>query len=87
MATKLTRKGQITIPKKIRMTLNLQPGCKVHFEVNDSGIITIQKTKVESVKNSKRKPGSCDDLNRFDNVRGRADIPWTTEGLMKLLRA
>lgn len=34
---KVTVKGQITIPKSVREKLNLQPGDKVRFEVDDDG--------------------------------------------------
>lgn len=34
---KITTKGQITIPKHVRDSLNLKPGDKVRFEVDDDG--------------------------------------------------
>ncbi len=34
---KITAKGQITIPKYVRDSLNLKPGDKVRFEVDDGG--------------------------------------------------
>ena len=34
---KVTSKGQITIPKHVRETLNLRPGDKVRFEIDDDG--------------------------------------------------
>ena len=34
---KVTSKGQITIPKAVREKLNLQPGDKVRFEIEDDG--------------------------------------------------
>ena len=42
MATKLTSKGQVTIPKRIRDSLNLQPGMPVEFDVNDRGEVVIR---------------------------------------------
>ena len=37
MATTLTSKGQVTIPKQIRDALNLAPGSSVEFAVNLEG--------------------------------------------------
>ena len=34
---KVTSKGQITIPKHVREKLNLRPGDKVRFEIDDDG--------------------------------------------------
>lgn len=34
---KVTAKGQITIPKHVREKLNLRPGDKVRFEIDDDG--------------------------------------------------
>jgi len=79
MATALTSKGQVTIPKRIRDALHLLPGMPVEFTVNESGQVVLQPAAVLG----KRKPLS----DRFDAVRGRADIRWRTHDLMKLLRA
>ena len=37
MSTRLTSKGQATIPKQIRDVLNLLPACAVDFAVNGEG--------------------------------------------------
>ncbi|MCA9457205.1 MAG: AbrB/MazE/SpoVT family DNA-binding domain-containing protein, partial [Nitrospira sp.] len=37
----LTSKGQITLPKKIREQLKLQPGDRVEFLVGTDGRITV----------------------------------------------
>jgi antitoxin PrlF len=34
MATTVTTKGQVTIPKQLRDSMNIQPGSKVFFEAN-----------------------------------------------------
>jgi antitoxin PrlF len=79
MATSLTSKGQVTIPKRIRDALNLQPGAAVEFSVNAGGEVVLHPHR-PARKGAPRK-------DRFDAVRGRADVPWRTDELMKLLRA
>lgn len=55
MATTLTIKGQVTIPKQIRDALDLQPGCKLNFAVNDAGEVVLQKAEAKSIRaNHKR---------------------------------
>lgn len=77
MATTLTSKGQVTIPKRIRTALDLEPGCTVEFAVNQQGEVVIHKTPA-------RVPCKAD---RFEAARGKADIKWRTDDLMKLLRS
>jgi len=78
MATTLTSKGQVTIPKRIRDALRLQPGAAVEFSVNAGGEVVLHPPR-PSRKGSPPK-------DRFDAVRGRADVHWRTDELMKLLR-
>ena len=80
MATTLTSKGQVTIPKHIRDELHLQPGATVEFAVNAAGEVVVQPHR----PNRGTRRGAKD---RFDAVRGRADVRWNTDDLMKLLRA
>jgi antitoxin PrlF len=76
MATTVTTKGQVTIPKQLRDSMNIQPGSKVFFEANQDGEVILRKCgPVEE-----RKP------DRFDEVLGSADIKWRTDELMALLR-
>lgn len=79
MATTLTSKGQVTIPKRIRDALHLQPGTAVEFSVNAGGEVVLHPPRPA------RKGGRPKD--RFEAVRGRADVHWRTDELMKLLRA
>ncbi len=76
MSTTLTVKGQVTIPKRIRDALSLAPGCSVDFAVNRAGEVVIHKVGARP----SRKP------DRFDAVRGKADVKWRTADLMALLR-
>lgn len=76
MATTLTSKGQVTIPKQIRDALHLAPGCSVEFAVNRDGDVVIHKVDAQ--------PGRKPD--RFETARGKADVKWRTDDLMALLR-
>ncbi len=76
MPTSITVKGQVTIPKQIRDALGLTPGSTVDFTVNHDGEVVIHKAKGLP----RRK------LDRFDSVRGKADVKWRTKDLMALLR-
>ena len=77
MATTITSKGQVTIPKHIRDALQLEPGNAVDFSVNRAGELVLQHAKRGVHK------GAGD---RFAAVRGRAEVKWRTRDLMKLLR-
>ena len=80
MPTTLTSKGQVTIPKRIRDELRLLPGAPVEFSVNAAGEVVLHRARPG--QGAGRIP-----QDRFDAVRGRADVPWRTDELMKLLRA
>ncbi|NGY04063.1 AbrB/MazE/SpoVT family DNA-binding domain-containing protein [Solimonas terrae] len=77
MATNMTVKGQVTIPKKVRDALQLSPGDAVDFAVNADGHVVVHKAKTKA----------ADKLDRFDAARGKAQIKWRTDELMALLRA
>ncbi|RFO95692.1 AbrB family transcriptional regulator [Rhodoferax lacus] len=76
MSTTLTSKGQVTIPKQIRDALNMLPGSRVNFAVNAEGDVVIHKVGARA----SRKP------DRFEAMRGKADVKWRTDALMSLLR-
>jgi AbrB family looped-hinge helix DNA binding protein len=78
METTLTRKGQVTIPKHIRDSLSLEPGCKLIFDVNKDGELVLRKDgPVEE-----RRP------DRFDRAIGAAEIKMgcSTDEYMELIR-
>lgn len=76
MATTLTIKGQVTIPKAVRDALGLKPGDSVAFDVNDDGQVVVSKT-------GRPRIGGRD---RFEAARGKAQVKWRTDELMALLR-
>lgn len=76
MATTLTIKGQVTIPKQIREALDLSPGSSVEFDINQEGEVVLHK--VGHPRNLAQ--------DRFAAARGKADVKWRTDDLMALLR-
>jgi antitoxin PrlF len=74
MATRVTRKGQITIPKRIRDYLGIEPGSMVEFEVTPDGRIVLIN------QDATPKP------SRFEKLRGTATTKLTTDELMAMLR-
>lgn len=76
MSTRLTSKGQVTIPKQIRDALSLAPGCSVDFAVTTEGDVVIHKVGAPTSRGP----------DRFDAARGKADVQWRTDDLMALLR-
>lgn len=78
LATTMTSKGQVTIPKHIRDAMKLKPGKKLIFDLNSAGEIVLRP----SVPVKTRRP------DRFDRAIGCADIKWngTTDEYMELIR-
>lgn len=76
VATTMTVKGQVTIPKNVRKALRLSPGDGVDFDVNREGEVVVLKAGARPV--SRR--------DRFDSARGTAQVKWRSDDLMALLR-
>jgi antitoxin PrlF len=68
--SRVTRKGQVTIPKAIREEMGIEPGDEVTFAETSEGIV-LQK-KVEE--------------NRFERWRGVVDTDESVEDRMAELR-
>lgn len=79
MPTTLNSKGQVTIPKRLRDELQWLPGMALQFSINAAGELVLQRPAIEKGSRSRRS-------DRFDAVRGRADLRWRTDDLMALLR-
>jgi antitoxin PrlF len=77
MATIMTVKGQVTIPKSVREALRLTPGDGVQFGVNAEGQVVVQKAGARATSTRR---------SRFDAARGKAQVRWRTDELMALLR-
>ncbi|HEU0198370.1 MAG TPA: AbrB/MazE/SpoVT family DNA-binding domain-containing protein [Nevskiaceae bacterium] len=76
MATTMTVKGQVTIPKRVRQALQLCPGDGVDFDVDGQGQIVVHKAGRHTHSKT----------DRFGSARGRAQVKWRTDELMALLR-
>jgi antitoxin PrlF len=76
MATNLTSKGQVTVPKSVRDYLGLRPGAAVTFERLQSGEVVLRPAKrVAKVRRS-----------AFARLRGRATVKMKTEEILALTR-
>ncbi len=69
-------KGQITIPKKIRKSLNLTSGMQLDIAINQASEIILKKIMQEKISPN----------DRFELARGKAEIKWRAKELMQLLR-
>jgi antitoxin PrlF len=76
MATQLTSKGQVTVPKSVRDYLGLKAGSAVTFERSANGEVVMR-----SAKPSKKERGSA-----FARLRGRATVRMKTEEILALTR-
>jgi len=76
MATNLTSKGQVTVPKKIRDYLGLKPGAAVTFERLGSGDIALRAAR----------PSRKVHASKFAKLRGRATVRMNTEEILALTR-
>jgi AbrB family looped-hinge helix DNA binding protein len=74
MATTVTRKGQVTIPKPVRDRLGIEPGSAVEFELAADGRVVL--VKVDAAR-----PAS-----RFEGLRGRVGTGLSTDEIMALTR-
>ena len=74
MGSRVTSKGQVTIPKRVREHLGIEPGSVVEFDLDSDGRIVLTV------------PGAAPKPSRFEQVRGTATVDMTTEELMELTR-
>ena len=71
---RMTSKGQVTIPKRVRDYLGLKPGAEIQFECEDEDRVVLKAAE-------KRQS-----VGRFDRFLGSAGPGMTTEELMRLTR-
>jgi AbrB family looped-hinge helix DNA binding protein len=71
----LTSKGQTTIPKQIRERLNLQPGDRLEFVVDDDGRVvvlpaTVDATELAGILKPPSKPVTVEAMSQAVRTRG-----------------
>jgi antitoxin PrlF len=76
MATTVTSKGQVTIPKKVRDLLGIEAGSAVDFELASNGDVVLRH------RTGKRKRPA----RRFARLRGIATVKMSTDQIMALTR-
>ena len=71
----LTSKGQTTIPKDVRKRLNLQPGDRLEFVIDEDGRVlvlpaSIDASELAGMLKPPARPVSIVDMNRAIRKRG-----------------
>jgi antitoxin PrlF len=72
---RITSKGQVTIPKRIREEAGLMPGAEVEFSL-EGGVVRLER--------SRTKPSRGEEIVR--RMAGTATVRMTTDEIMKLMR-
>ena len=73
MSATVTAKGQITIPKRVRNLLGIEPGSKVDFRRAENGEVIVFKAGPKTT-------------SRFEALVGHASGKMTTDEIMALTR-
>jgi AbrB family looped-hinge helix DNA binding protein len=78
LTTKVTTKGQITVPKPIREHLKLTKGDRIEFLIGINGEVTIMPTtanvrKLKGMVAKPEKPVTVDDMNQAIEIEGSAE--------------
>jgi len=77
MATTVTSKGQVTIPKKVRDAMNIKPGTKVTIDLSSDGEAVLRKLRPVEPR-----------PDRYDRALGAAEIKLgcSTDEYMAMIR-
>jgi AbrB family looped-hinge helix DNA binding protein len=78
MATRITIKGHVTVPRRVREALRLAPGDAVEFHVNGTGEVVLRKASPPSTPGEHGTPRV--------NVGADAQMQRRAEELLALLR-
>src|SRR5438105_4198986 len=80
---RITSKGQVTIPKRIRDYLGLKPGSVVDFQYTGNGRIILKSAEGDGKRVELEKQRL---KNALAELRGSAKFGMTTDELMQLTR-
>lgn len=74
----LTSKGQTTIPKDVRKRLNLRPGDRLEFVIDEDGRVlllpaSIDVSELAGMLKRPAKPGAVAEMNQAIRKRGGGD--------------
>jgi antitoxin PrlF len=75
MTVRVTRKGQVTIPKAVRDRLGIKPGSKLVFQITNDGRVFLRR-----VRKARARP------SRIAKILGTATSGLTTDEIMALTR-
>ena len=76
MATTVTSKGQVTIPKEVRDLLGIKTGSVVEFQVTATGEVVLRHGRRNATRPARR----------FARLRGTATVKMSTDEIMALTR-
>jgi AbrB family looped-hinge helix DNA binding protein len=75
--TRITGKGQVTIPQAIRERAGLLPGCEVEFEIENGGV---------RLRPAQPRKGPSRGERIVQRLRGSATVRLSTDEIMALTR-
>jgi bifunctional DNA-binding transcriptional regulator/antitoxin component of YhaV-PrlF toxin-antitoxin module len=76
MATTMTSKSRVTVPKNVREFLGLGPSSNIHFELRPNGEVVMRAATAG------RRPLR----GRFERLRGCATVKVSTDEILALTR-
>jgi bifunctional DNA-binding transcriptional regulator/antitoxin component of YhaV-PrlF toxin-antitoxin module len=77
---RITAKGQVTIPERLRRQAGLLPGMEVAFVHDAKGV------RIERAPGGRRTRRQADVREALERLRGSATVRMTTEEIMALTR-
>jgi antitoxin PrlF len=80
LATKVTVKGQVTLPKAVREAAKIRPGDRVTVRVQPEGGVIIETE--EAVKSAEAYMNGLKDMSRRQPIRA-----FSTDEIMRMTRA
>jgi AbrB family looped-hinge helix DNA binding protein len=79
MATTVTSKGQVTIPKAVRDFLGIEAGTAVDFKLTHGGEVVLRKV-------TGRGAGAQRPASRIARLRGKATVKMRTDEILAMTR-